>query len=253
MDFLVNFDWSAFIIAAGTLAVLETVLGIDNLIFLTIIVDKYPAHVRTTLRRFGLAFAMITRIGLLFSLSWLAGLTKPLFSLMDHAFSGRDLVLLFGGLFLLWKSSRELYEVVEGHGDTEAEIEHTAQDALRQASFKMLTMAVIQIGIMDIIFSLDSVITAIGMTSNIAAMITGVVIAMGVMLAFAEKVGTFVSTHPSVKVIALGFLVLIGGVLLLEGWGAHVPKNVVYAAMGFVVLFEALNMRRHARLSAKQR
>lgn len=216
-----------------TLTILEIVLGIDNIVFISILSGKLPEDQRDKARKLGLALALITRILLLLSLSWVMGLTAPLFTLpiMNHEISGRDLILILGGLFLLYKS------VVEIHGKLEGE-EHSKQ--VKGASFSSV---ITQILILDIVFSLDSVITAIGMVKQIGVMIAAVIIAVGVMLAFAKPISEFVEKHPTVKMLALAFLVLIGVNLLAEGFDQHIPKGYTYFAMAFAVGVEVLNLK----------
>lgn len=241
-----------FAISVITLAVLEVVLGIDNIIMLTIMVNKCPPHQRPMLRRFGLSFAMVTRIGLLFSLSWLTRLTEELFAIAGHGFSGRDLVLLGGGLFLIYKASKEVYDMVEGH-DEAAEAEESIEQALTSMGALAMAKVIGAIGVMDIVFSIDSVITAVGMTNNLPVMITAVVIAMVVMQVGAGPVGDFVERHPGMKLLALAFLLLVGVVLSLEGFGGHVDKKVIYGAMGFGFAVQLLAVRFHNnRLMAEQ-
>ena len=242
MDFTNPELWIALI----TLAALEIVLGIDNIIFLSIMANKLPEHQRARARTIGLAGACLTRVGLLMSLAWLARLTEPLFHLAGHAVSGRDLILLGGGLFLLGKSALEIHEQVEstdgGHGP---------EDVIGRVASVSFASVIVQIMILDIVFSLDSVITAIGMTSNVPVMITAIVIAIGVMMFFAGAVSRFVEEHPTIKILALSFLIMIGMVLIGEGMGFHVPKAYVYFAMGFSVGVEMLNIRMRKRLQNK--
>jgi predicted tellurium resistance membrane protein TerC len=215
-----------------TLAALEIVLGIDNIVFISILAGKLPGEQQARARRLGLALAMIMRILLLLSLSWLIGLTKPLFSVGTMGFSGRDLVLIVGGLFLVAKSTYEIHdklEGVEGHG--------SARVAPSFAS------VLVQIMLLDVVFSLDSVITAVGMVSQIGVMVTAVVIAVAVMMVFAGPVSDFVHRHPTVKMLALSFLLLIGVMLIVEGFHQHVSKGYIYFAMGFSLLVEMLNIR----------
>ncbi len=223
-------------IAFATLTALELVLGIDNVIFISILVDKLPAHQRDTARKLGLFAAMFMRIGLLLMLAWLVGMTAPLLTIAEHPLSGRDLVLLFGGLFLLWKSVGEIHETLEGSHH------QTANSA--QAKF---TSVIIQIMLIDIVFSLDSIITAVGMVEQIEVMIAAVVCSVGLMMLFAGAIGKFVSAHPTIKMLALAFLVAIGVVLIAEGFGTHVPKGYIYSAMAFAVIVEMLNLRLRKR------
>ncbi len=223
--------WAALITLAG----LEIVLGIDNIIFLTIMANKLPVHQRARARTIGLAGACITRILLLLSLAWLARLTAPLFTVLAQEISGRDLVLIFGGLFLLAKATFELHEQVEDD-------HQTAEGAMGKALSGFFSV-IVQIMIIDIVFSLDSVITAVGMTQNIPVMVAAIMIAVGVMMFFAGPVGSFVEKHPTIKVLALAFLILIGMALVGEGFDAHVPKGYLYFAMAFSMGVEMINMR----------
>jgi predicted tellurium resistance membrane protein TerC len=223
-------------LALGTLTILEVVLGIDNIIFLSLVVAKLPKHQQASARRIGLMGAMLMRLGLLASIAWVARLTNPLFTLMDHAFSARDLILLFGGLFLLWKSSMEIHETIEG-----SEGEHNT----RVHSF---LGAIVQIMMLDIIFSLDSVITAIGLSDHLFIMMAAVVIAV-LMMMFAA-IGEFVDRHPSVKMLALSFLILVGFTLILESFAVHVPKGYIYFAMFFSMAVECLNLMRSKKKHA---
>ena len=230
--------WIAFL----TLVALELVLGIDNIVFISILVDKLPEAQRTRARRIGLFMAMFMRIGLLLVLSWLIGLTAPLFSALGKQISGRDLILLAGGLFLIWKSTSEIHQSLEG------EEEHHVRMA--GASF---TAVIAQIMIIDMVFSLDSIITAVGMVDEIEIMIAAVIASVALMMAFAGPIGRFVSTHPTIKMLALAFLVVIGVVLIAEGLGVHVPKGYVYFAMAFSVGVEMLNLRVRKRAKAPAR
>jgi predicted tellurium resistance membrane protein TerC len=225
--------WVAF----AMLTTLEIVLGIDNIIFLTILVGRLPAAQRDAARRAGLAFAMLTRIGLLLSLSWVMGLTAELFAVAGHGFSGRDLVLLGGGMFLLYKAAREIFEAVERGADGE----HAAPGS--KAGGARFWSVIVQIAVVDIVFSLDSVITAVGMVDRVGVMIAAVVAAVALMMFAAKPIGDFVGRHPSVKVLALAFLVMVGVTLAAESFGVHVPKAVIYAAMGFSLAVELLNIR----------
>ena len=223
-----------------TLTVLEIVLGIDNVIFISILAAKLPAAQQSRARTLGLALAMITRILLLFSLSLIMRLTTPLFELFGHGVSGRDLILLVGGLFLIGKSTHEIHSKLEGEeGHASARVAPT------------FTSVIIQILLLDIVFSLDSVITAVGMVDNIWVMVTAVVIAVGFMLVFAGPVSAFVERHPTVKMLALSFLLLIGTTLIADGLGFHIPKGYVYTAMAFSVFVEVLNLKMRKRKAAK--
>jgi predicted tellurium resistance membrane protein TerC len=223
-----------------TLTVLEIVLGIDNVIFISILAGKLPAEQQSRARTVGLALAMLTRILLLFSLSLIMRLTTPLFELFGHGFSGRDLILLVGGLFLIGKSTHEIHSKLEGEeGHASARVAPT------------FTSVIIQILLLDIVFSLDSVITAVGMVSNLWVMVVAVVIAVGFMLVFAGPVSSFVERHPTVKMLALSFLLLIGTTLIADGLGFHIPKGYVYTAMAFSVFVEILNLKMRKRKAAK--
>ena len=238
------------IIAFLTLAALEIVLGIDNIIFISVIANRLPTEMRDQVRRFGLMFALITRILLLFSLSWVMGLTEPLFNAFNQEISGRDLILFGGGLFLLWKASKEIYLEVEA--EEEAPIEQKdMQKEVNKAKAKVFWGAVVQIGILDIVFSLDSVITAVGLVDEISIMIAAVLVSMGVMLFAAKPISEFVHNHPSIKVLALSFLTIIGLVLIAESMDVHIPKGYVYFAMAFSLAVEILNIRSRTKKSPK--
>jgi predicted tellurium resistance membrane protein TerC len=219
-------------IALLTLTVLEIVLGIDNVIFISILAGKLPAAQRDRARRLGLAAAMITRILLLLSLTWMMRLTRGLFTVFDHDVTGKDLILLAGGLFLIYKATHEIHEKLEG------EVGHKSARAV--AGFWGV---IVQIMLLDVVFSLDSVITAVGMARDIPVMIAAVVIAVIVMMAFSGPVAAFVERHPTVKMLALSFLLLIGVNLLADGSGFHIPKGYTYVAMGFSIFVEMLNLR----------
>jgi len=220
-------------LALVTLTGLEIVLGIDNIIFISILTGKLPERQRPKAQRIGLALAMITRLMLLFSLTWIMRLTEPFFSILGHGVSGRDIILIVGGLFLLAKSTMEIHDKLEGE-------EQHANQGKGSASFKGI---VIQIMFLDIIFSLDSVITAVGMASQLAVMATAVVLAVGVMMFFAGAVSNFVERHPTIKVLALSFLLLIGVSLVADGLSFHIPKGYIYFAMAFSVLVEMINLK----------
>ena len=220
--------WIAFF----TLVTLELVLGVDNVIFISILASKLPAHQQSLARRTGLGLAIISRILLLFSLSWIIGLTEPLFGIFGFEISGRDLILLLGGLFLMGKATFEIHQKLEGEaGHASAQV---------KASF---TSVILQVLLLDVVFSLDSVITAVGMVDELAIMIAAVVIAAIVMIISADPIGNFVERHPTVKMLALSFLLLIGFTLVVEGLHQHIPKGYIYFAMGFSVLVEMLNLR----------
>lgn len=223
-------------IALATLTVMEIVLGIDNVIFVSVLVQRVPDAQRDRARTIGLVLAMLMRIALLFSLTWLAGLTAPIVTLFGHGFSARDLILLGGGLFLIWKATTEVGEALEG------------EPAHHQAPTPSTMRAVlVQIVLLDIVFSLDSVLTAVGMANDLGVMVTAVVIAVGVMLLASGPISAFVHQHPTVKMLALAFLLLIGASLVAEGVGVHVEKGYIYAAMGFSVLVEMLNLTARRR------
>lgn len=220
-------------IALLTLTVLEIVLGIDNIVFISILASKLPFSQQARARTIGLGLAMITRILLLLSLTWIMRLTAPLFVVLRHEFSGRDLILLGGGLFLIWKSTHEIHERLEG----ESESQRSARGAAT------LGGVLVQIALLDVVFSLDSVITAIGMANQIAVMIVAILLAVGFMMFTASPISAFVERHPTVKMLALSFLLLIGVTLIAEGFGQHISKGYVYFAMAFSIFVEALNLR----------
>jgi predicted tellurium resistance membrane protein TerC len=223
-------------IALATLTALEIVLGIDNIIFISILAGKLPAHQQEKARMTGLGLAMFTRIALLFSLTWLMGLTAPLFSVVGREVSGRDLILIAGGLFLLAKSTMEIHDKLEG------EEGHSSSRAAASCAG-----IIFQILLLDIVFSLDSIITAIGMANKLAVMVLAVVIAVGFMMFFSGKISAFVDQHPTIKMLALSFLILIGVALIGDGFGMHIPKGYIYFAMAFSVGVEMLNMRIRAK------
>jgi predicted tellurium resistance membrane protein TerC len=229
--------WIAFV----TLTVLELVLGIDNVIFISILVDKLEPARREVARKLGLFFAMFMRIGLLALLAWIAGLTAPLFSVpfLGQEISGRDLILIAGGLFLLWKSTAEIHQLLEG--------EKGGASAACGAAFSAV---ILQIILIDMVFSLDSIITAVGMVDRLSVMIAAVVASVGLMMLFAGPIGRFVSAHPTVKMLALAFLFVIGVVLIADGFEHHIPKGYVYFAMAFSVAVEALNLRMRKKSGA---
>jgi predicted tellurium resistance membrane protein TerC len=220
--------WMAF----ATLTALELVLGIDNIVFISILVDKLPREQRNFARRLGLFMAMFMRLGLLLALSWIVGMTAPLFTVMAQDISGRDLILILGGLFLIWKATGEIHQSLEGE-------EGEASSAVKGT----LTAVIMQIMLIDVVFSLDSIITAVGMVDNVPVMMAAVIVSVGLMMVFSGAIGNFVSDHPTVKMLALSFLVVVGVVLLAEGFGQHVPKGYIYFAMAFSVLVEMLNIR----------
>jgi predicted tellurium resistance membrane protein TerC len=242
MEFLLDPNlWIAF----AMLTALEIVLGIDNIIFISILVGRLPPPMRDKARRLGLGFAMVSRLLLLFTLSWVMGLTADLFTVLGQGISGRDLVLLFGGLFLLYKASHEIFVEVEARELDGPPVEQTAE--VKAAGQRMFWMTIAQIAVIDIVFSLDSVITAVGMVDQLSVMVAAVVASVGVMLVAAKPIGDFVDSHPSVKVLALAFLVMVGMALTAEAFDQAVPKGYIYAAMCFSLAVEALNIRARAK------
>ncbi len=223
-------------IALGTLTALEIVLGIDNIIFISILVGRLPEHQRQRGRVMGLAMAMAMRILLLLSLTWIMRLSRPLFAVFGHAFSGRDLILIGGGLFLLVKSTFEIHNSLEGetHGAAQSPTAGFAQ-------------VLVQITLLDIVFSLDSVITAVGLAQHVPVMVLAIVISVGVMMFSAKPIGDFVDSHPTIKILALYFLLLVGFTLVIEGMGLHIPKGYIYFAMAFSCIVEFLNLRMRRR------
>jgi predicted tellurium resistance membrane protein TerC len=231
-------DYSALITADGlisllTLSAMEIVLGIDNIVFLTILTGRLPEHRQKAGRRIGLALALGARLGLLFAISWVMSLKQPLIAPFGRPFSGRDLILLGGGIFLVAKATKEIHEKLEV-----PEAQHKPRD--RGTSFGLVLL---QITVLDIVFSLDSVITAVGMVDEIAIMVVAMVIAVAIMLAFAGPIGAFVHRHPTMKMLALSFLILIGVVLIVDGTGHHIPKGYIYFAMAFSFAVEMLNLK----------
>lgn len=227
-----------------TLSALEIVLGIDNLVFLAILSDRLPEHQRPAARKLGLAFALITRLALLASLAWIAGLVEPVFTVLDHAVSWRDIILIGGGVFLLAKATHEIHGSLEG----EEEGAHDgAEGGVAKAAKAGFLATIVQIGILDIVFSLDSVITAVGMASQLWVMIAAVIAAVILMLVASGPLSSFVSRHPTVKMLALSFLLLVGMSLVADGMGFHIPKGYLYFAMGFSVLVEGLNLAARRR------
>ena len=233
------FEWIASPeawIALGTLAALEIVLGIDNIIFISILVGRLPQRQRAFARRIGLGLAMVARLVLLFSISWVMGLTDPWFSIFGHEISGRDVILIGGGLFLLAKATHEIHNSLEGIEDTG-----------RAVVVAGLGMTLVQIAVLDIVFSLDSVITAVGLVDQVSIMAIAIIAAVGVMLVAAEPIGNFVDRHPTIKILALSFLILVGVTLMVEGFDVHVPKGYIYFAMAFSVAVEMINIRMRRR------
>jgi len=241
--------WIAFL----TLSALEIVLGIDNIIFISVLANRLPVEMQSRVRQFGLLFALLTRVLLLLSLTWVMGLTAPIFTALDHAISGRDFILLAGGFFLLWKASKEIYLEVEDKETADHSVQDKAQVPITaEQKQKIFWGAVLQIGILDIVFSLDSVITAVGLVDDIAIMIAAVLVSIAVMLIAAKPIGDFVQKHPSIKVLALSFLTVVGVVLISEGMGVHLPKGYVYVAIGFSLVVELLNFSKLILATKKQ-
>jgi len=231
------FEWLASPeawIALATLTSLEVVLGIDNIIFISILVGRLPEKQRDLARTLGLSLAMVARLVLLFSISWVMGLTEPWFSLLGREFSGRDLILIGGGLFLLAKATHEIHNSLEGMPSEESGA------SAAQATFGSV---LVQIGVLDIIFSLDSVITAVGLSEHVSIMAIAIILSVGVMLFAAKSIGNFVDQHPTIKILALSFLIMVGVTLMIEGFGIHVPKGYIYFAMAFSVTVEMINLR----------
>jgi len=225
--------WVAF----AMLTALEIVLGVDNIVFISILVGRLPISQRDKARRLGLAFAMLSRLALLFSLTWIMGLTADLFTVVGQGISGRDIVLLLGGLFLLWKASHEIFTTVEARDEVASSTTAPA------AAAGLFWSIIAQIAVIDIVFSLDSVITAVGMVDDLSVMVAAVVAAVAVMMFAAKPIGDFVDRHPSVKVLALAFLVMVGMALTAEAFDVHLPKGYIYVAMAFSLAVEMLNIR----------
>ena len=236
MDLLISTE---SLIALLTLTSLEVVLGIDNIIFISILVDKLPAHQRPLAQKLGLGLAMMTRLALLLSLNWIMGLEDTLLTVSDHAISGRDIILLAGGLFLIWKSTHEIHQSLEGTDSKKSTAPPSSSDYFSGHFF--LTLA--QIAIIDIVFSLDSVITAVGLANELWVMVTAIIIATVVMIFAVQTISDFVNKHPTIKILALSFLILIGLSLLAEGLNFHIPKNYIYFTMLFSFIIELLNSR----------
>ena len=229
------FEWLASPeawIALGTLTALEIVLGIDNIIFISILVGRLPEHQRNFARRVGLSLAMLARLALLFSIVWVMGLTEPWFTLFGQVISGRDVILIGGGLFLLAKSTHEIHVSLEG-----------VTESVKATVVASLGSVLVQIAVLDIVFSLDSVITAVGLVQHVSIMAIAIIVAVGVMLIAAKPIGDFVDRHPTVKMLALSFLILVGVTLIAEGFDVHVPKGYIYFSMAFSVFVEMLNIR----------
>jgi len=219
-------------IALGTLTALEIVLGVDNIIFISVLVGRLPEAQRAVARRLGLGLAMVARLGLLFSISWIMSLTQPWFTVLGAQISGRDVILIGGGLFLLAKATHEIHYSLEGIGEQDTAILGSS-----------LGMAMVQISLLDIVFSLDSVITAVGLVQEVSVMAVAIILAVLVMMVAARSIGNFVDEHPTIKILALSFLILVGVTLMMEGFDVHVPKGYIYFAMAFSVAVEMLNIR----------
>jgi len=235
MDFLHIFATPEGLFSLLTLSMLEIALGIDNVIFVSIIIGKLPKERHVLARRIWIAGALVLRFCLLMSISYLAGLTFPLFTMIGHDFSGRDLIMLFGGLFLLAKSTLEIHSKLEGEGHSES--------AVAKAGKSAFAMVIGQVLLIDLVFSLDSVITAIGLANHIPIMVASIVIALTIMLLSSTAISEFVERHPTLKMLALSFLLMVGLTLFVEGFGVHVPKGYIYSAMAFSLLVETLNIR----------
>lgn len=238
------FEWIASPeawVALGTLMALEIVLGIDNIIFISILVGRLPPEQREKARKLGIALAMLTRLALLFSITWVMGLTEAWFTLLDNEISGRDVILILGGLFLLAKSTHEIHNSLEGGSDTDSHKAATSFGAI-----------LVQIAILDLVFSLDSVITAVGLVSHLSIMVIAIVASVLVMLFAAKSIGEFVDAHPTIKMLALSFLIMVGFTLVIEGFDVHVPKGYIYFAMAFSVAVEMLNIRLRKRQQVKK-
>ena len=234
-------------IALATLVVMEVVLGIDNLIFISILTNKLPEHQRAKARRLGIGMALILRLGLLGTVAWIVQLVHPVFEVFDHAFSWKDMILIAGGLFLLWKATTEIRHSVDPAPEGDMFVG-------KQVAAIGFSSAIVQILLLDLVFSVDSIITAVGMTEHVPIMVIAVVAAVTVMLLAADPLARFINDNPTVVMLALGFLIMIGMTLIAEGFGAHVPKGYIYAAMAFSAAIEALNMlsRRAARRKAQR-
>ena len=246
-DIIVLLSDPAAWLALATLVVMEVVLGIDNLIFISILTNKLPEHQRSTARRAGIGLAVILRLGLLASVAFIVQLTQPVFSLFGHGFSWRDLILMAGGLFLIWKATTEIHDHVAG----EAEPDDGEGPMPAGVVGMTMTGAIGQILVLDLVFSLDSIITAVGMTNDIPIMVAAVLVAVGLMLLAADPLARFIGNNPTIVMLALGFLLMIGSTLLADGVGVHVPKGYIYAAMAFSALIEGLNMMARRRKRKK--
>ncbi len=232
MPMMESFSDPQIWIALATLTALELVLGIDNIIFISILAGKLPENQRDKARKLGIAMAAVTRLALLFAIAWIIGLTAPLFTLLGNDFSWRDLILIGGGLFLIGKATHEIHQKLEGE----------SQEVGMAVAGATFTGVIVQIMILDVVFSLDSIITAVGMVEERWVMVTAILISIGFMITFAKPISEFVERHPTVKVLALSFLIMIGLVLMADGFGQHIPKGYIYAAMAFSVFVEMINL-----------
>ncbi|KTS78861.1 membrane protein [Pseudomonas oryzihabitans] len=236
MDYLLQLAADPTVwIALATLIVMEVVLGIDNLIFISILTNKLPAHQQQKARRLGIGLALVMRLGLLGTVAWIVQLTEPIIELFGKGFSWKDIILIAGGLFLLWKATKEIHHNVDPEPDS-------ALTKGGEVATLAFGSAIVQILLLDLVFSVDSIITAVGMTEHLPVMVIAVVVAVTVMLLAANPLATFINNNPTVVMLALGFLIMIGMTLIAEGFGAHVPKGYIYAAMAFSALIEGLNM-----------
>jgi predicted tellurium resistance membrane protein TerC len=236
------FEWissSEAWVALATLTALEIVLGIDNIIFISILVGRLPQKQREFARRLGIGLAMVSRLALLFSIAWVMGLKEPWFTILSNEISGRDIILIGGGLFLLAKSTHEIHNNLEGATENEG-----------SSSVAVATIGpiLVQIAVLDLVFSLDSVITAVGLVEHVSIMAIAIIMAVGIMLLAAKPIGDFVDTHPTIKILALAFLILVGVTLMVEGFDVHVPKGYIYFAMAFSIAVEMLNIRMRKKL-----
>ena len=236
------------IFAFLTLTALEIALGIDNIIFISVLSNRLPQNQRNRARRYGLLLALVTRIALLISLSWVISLSRPIFTIFETDISGKKLLLFCGGLFLLWKAAREIYLEVEAPNNLSKERNFQSRAISRaEGKHKLLWSTVIQIGLLDIVFSLDSVITAVGLVNQVPIMISAILVSIAIMLVAAQAIGDFVYRHPSIKLLALSFLIVVGVILISEGMGVYIPRSYVYFAMAFSLLVELLAIRSKAK------